>query len=74
MQLLLTYPAAQNDWNASAEDRSQAGLTQLQLWRDADNGATVALFEVNDREKAEAWLEKERGLGENIDARFLKTA
>jgi hypothetical protein len=74
VQLLLTYPSAPADWNASAEDRSQAGLTQLQLWRDADGGAMIALFEVNDRDKAEAWLKKERGLGAGVDARFLRTA
>ena len=74
MQLLLTYPSAPADWTASVEDRSNAGLTQLQLWRDSDGGAMVALFEVNDRDKAEAWLNKERGLGASIDARFLRTA
>jgi hypothetical protein len=74
MQLLLTYSSAPADWDASSEDRSLAGLTQLQVWRDADGGATVVLLEVNDRAKAEAWLAKERGLGASIDARFLKTA
>ena len=74
MQLLLTYPSSPADWDTSSEDRSLAGLTQLQVWRDADGGATVVLLEVNDRAKAEAWLAKERGLGANIDARFLKTA
>jgi len=45
-QLLLRYDSfdrAAHD--AEAEDRADAGLTQLQLWRE-DTGAHWALFEV----------------------------
>ena len=79
MQLILTFTAPRTDgfqaeWETGAEGRSRAGLTQLQLWREADTGAPVALFEVNDRDKAQAWIDKERGLGSRIEARFLQTA
>jgi len=74
MHLLLTYPSAPPDWDARAEDRGNAGLTQLQIWRDADGPATLVLFEVADRAKAEAWLDKTRALGPSANARFMKTA
>ena len=61
-------------WDDDAEDRAQAGLTQLQLWRDADSsGQAFALLEVHDRGRAEAWLAKERGFGAAVTASFLRT-
>ena len=80
MQLLLQidtpdYPGWKADFDGKTEDRMQAGLTLLQLWRDADtSGQAFALFEVNDRKKAEAWLAKERGFGAQVTASFLNTA
>ena len=80
MQLLLQidtpdYAAWKTAWDDDTEDRSNAGLTQLQLWRDADSqGQAFALMEVNDRGRAEAWLAKERGFGGQITASFLRTA
>ena len=69
------YPAWTSDFDADTEDRSNAGLTLLQLWRDADTpSATVALFEVNDRDKAQAWLDRETGFGQAVTADFLKIA
>ncbi len=69
------YTAWKADFDKAAENRSQAGLTLLQLWRDADTpSATVALFEVNDRDKAQAWLDKETGFGQAVTADFLKIA
>jgi len=41
------------------EDQSNAGLTMLQIWRDVDDPSTLlALFEVNDRGRAEGWLQR----------------
>ncbi|WP_375174501.1 hypothetical protein [Pseudooceanicola sp.] len=40
---------------ADTEDQALAGLTRLQLWTE-DTTAVWALFEVNDRAKAEGWL------------------
>ncbi|SHI86537.1 DUF3303 family protein [Wenxinia saemankumensis] len=80
MQLLLQidtpdYEGWKSAFDADAEDRMHAGLTLLQLWRDADtNGQAFALFEVNDRAKAEAWVQKERGFGGQMTASFLLTA
>ena len=80
MQLLCRFDTiAWDDWKArfddDAEDRRLAGLTVLQLWRDADApDAAVALFEVNDRGKAAAWIDKQKGFGAALRADFLTTA
>ena len=69
------YPAWKAEFDAHTETRSQAGLTLLQLWRDVDTpSATIALFEVNDRAKAQAWLDRETGFGQAVTADCLKTA
>lgn len=69
------YETWKTDFDADAENRSLAGLTLLQLWRDVDTpSATVALFKVSDRDKAQAWLDKEAGFGQAITADFLKIA
>jgi hypothetical protein len=53
----------------------QAGLSQLQIWRDADHGSTVlVLFDVNDRKRAEGWIAKEQGFGGAMTCTFLETA
>ena len=79
MQMLihLTPPdrdAWRKDFDGDYEDRMNAGLTQLQLWNDADGTGVTALFEVNDRAKAQGWLDRESATGPAIDARFLRTA
>ncbi len=69
------YTAWKSEFDKDTENRSLAGLTLLQLWRDADTpSATVALFKVSDRKKAQAWLDKETGFGQAITADFLKIA
>lgn len=79
MQLLVRfdtdgYGAWKSAFDAETEDRMTAGLTLLQLWRDADSAKTAwALFRTNDRNKAEAWLDKETGLGAKITHHFLST-
>ncbi len=80
MQLICRYDTIDwPEWRAAfddgAEDRRAAGLTLLQLWRDADTpSAAVALFEVTDRPRAEAWIAKEAGFGAALRADFLETA
>ncbi|WP_101065627.1 hypothetical protein [Roseovarius salinarum] len=70
-QLLLRYDHFDRDaFDAEAEDRAAAGLTQLQLWREG-NGAHWALFDVNDTDRARAWVEKERDLGRGPSAHHL---
>ena len=63
-----------------AEDQSAAGLTRLQLWTE-DSAAVWALFEVNDRAKAEGWLDRavadthgRRAHVTGSAAHFVKTA
>ncbi len=48
------FDAWKSGFDDRAEARGQAGLTMLQMWRDADDGArAVVLFEVHDRARAE---------------------
>jgi hypothetical protein len=78
MQLLCTFtagPGWQADYDAAAETRQQAGLTQLQLWHDADDpGRVLALYQVNDRARAAAWVTRARSLDGLAEARFLTLA
>lgn len=67
---------------ADAEDQAHAGLTRLQMWRDADTGGRVwILFDVADRAKAEGWLKRavadthgRRAGVTDSAAHFLRTA
>lgn len=69
------YSSWKIEFDKDTENRSQAGLTLLQLWRDADTpSAAVALFEANDRDRAQAWLDRETGFGQAVTADFLKVA
>ena len=69
------FPGWKRDFDAESTDRMEAGLTLLQMWRDADSRSGVfLLFEVNDRDRARSWLDKEQGFGGPMTAHFLKTA
>ena len=80
MQLLLQldtpdFPGWKADWDSEATDRMEAGLTLLQLWRDADSRTRVlVLLEANDRKRAQGWLAKEQGFGGPMTATFLDFA
>ena len=80
MQLLIDFATTDYDgWKTAfegdASDRMQAGMTLLQMWRGADEPNTVTcLFEVNDRARAQGWLDKESAFGAAATARFLRTA
>ncbi len=80
MQLIVTIDTGGFDaWKAGFDDRvearGQAGLTMLQMWRDADDGSrAVVLFEVSDRKRAEEWVRTESALHAPVTARFLRTA
>jgi hypothetical protein len=79
MHLLATittsgYDAWKTGFDAHAEDRGQSGLNLLQLWHDADAPArVVALFEVADRPRAEAWVKRQSALHGPVSAQFLRT-
>lgn len=80
MQLIVTFDTAgfdawKADYDAHSETRDNAGLTMMQMWRDADDGnRAVVLFEVSDRARAAAWVKEQTALKGGISARFLKTA
>ena len=69
------FPGWKHDFDAEATERMEAGLTLLQMWRDAETRSRVLmLFEVNDRARAQHWLRKEQGFGGPMTAHFLETA
>ena len=82
LQLLCRFEAADADswksaYDANWEDRSNAGLSQLQVWRGADAGSAIwALYSVNDRAKAQTWLDGAAKLSDAkvAEAHFLETA
>ncbi|PZQ96729.1 MAG: hypothetical protein DI533_14165 [Cereibacter sphaeroides] len=80
MQLLVQiatggYDAWKADFDAHSEDLGQAGLTLMQLWRDADDSTkAVALFEAHDRGRAQTWISNQSSLHGGITAQFLRTA
>ncbi|CTQ49022.1 DUF3303 family protein [Jannaschia donghaensis] len=69
-----SYDTWKQDFDASTEMRMNAGLTLLQLWRDAEGTGVTALFEINDRKKAQDWLDREDQTNGPVNGRFMKTA
>ena len=50
-------------FDADGESRGQAGLTVLQIWRDADSDThAFVLCEVNERARAEDWTRRSDAL------------
>ncbi|MCB5200291.1 hypothetical protein LGQ03_13670 [Loktanella sp. TSTF-M6] len=80
MQLLTTtktddFASFKTAFDTETEKRMNAGLTLMQMWRDADDAETVlCLFDVNDRGRAQDWLQTEQQTGTQVSGRFLKTA
>ena len=79
MQLLIHLTPPDHDawrsrFDADYEDRMQAGMTLMQMWRHVDGPGLSLLFDVNDRGRADDWLSRERATGPALDARFLATA
>ncbi|MHA6326224.1 hypothetical protein [Roseivivax sp. CAU 1753] len=74
-QLLVRYATFDRaDFDDDAENRGNAGLSLLQLWR-SEGGAHWALFQVNDVDKARGWLDKSGALGHGpSESHFLETA
>lgn len=68
MQLICHYEvtnfaAFKSTFDADHEARSSAGLTVLQIWRHADSDThAFVLLSVNDRDKAQAWLDRSDAL------------
>lgn len=83
MQLLICYDTTDKAAFRKAYDehpgpRDEAGLTQLQLWEEAEAPSRIwALYGVIDEERARAWLTREGALARHVDhvtAHFLATA
>lgn len=79
MQLIAQYEvtdftAWQTAFTADDESRRDAGLSVLQIWRDADSATrTFVLMDVNDRKRADAWVTRSNALGSD-DAHTVTTA
>ncbi len=57
------FEAWKTAFDADSEARRDAGLTVLQVWKHRDtNTHAFFLLEVNDRDKAEAWLKRSNAL------------
>lgn len=83
MQLLIRFDthdraAFRQAHDASREERDAAGLTQLQIWEEAEAPDRLwALYGVADRDRAQAWLARTSALSSHLrghDAHFLATA
>ena len=70
------FDAWRRDFDAASEGRGRAGLSLLQIWRDADAPDTaLLLFEVRDRDRARDYLTQRDQLGHPLGAAtFLQTA
>jgi hypothetical protein len=67
------YAAWKAAFDAEAVNIAAASLNTLQIWKGEQN-AILVLFEVANRENAEAWLAKQSALGHSLTAQFLQTA
>lgn len=74
LTLATPYDTWKRAFDAHTESRMNAGLTLFQLWRDADGTGVTALFEINDRKKAQAWLDALAVTDGPVEARFMRTA
>lgn len=75
-----------SDWktafDADHEARSNAGLTVLQIWKDADSDThAFVLLSVNDRVRAQGWIDRSAALSSDdaatvtsSSAYFIETA
>lgn len=79
MQLISHYHVTNyTDWKAAfdADDASRrdAGLTVLQIWKDADSDThAFTLLDVNDRPRAEGWTKRTDALSSD-DAGTVSSA
>ncbi len=77
MQLIVhfeitNFTAWQTAFTADTEARRDAGLSVLQIWRDADSTThAFALLSVNDRAKADKWIIRSNALSSDDDSTVL---
>ena len=70
------YTAWKAAFDAEVENIEAAGLSTLQIWRNADQPSrVVVLFEVHDRGRVQTWLSKQNALGTGFSStEFVETA
>ncbi|WOI56891.1 DUF3303 family protein [Palleronia sp. LCG004] len=81
MQVLIRFDTDDADafvasYADASERRDQAGLRQLQLWREKGTSTVWGLFDASDRSRVEEWLSSERGLCKSLtgtEAHYLRT-
>jgi hypothetical protein len=67
-----SFEAWKKAFDADAEARRDAGLTVLQIWRDADSTThAFALLSVNDRAKANKWITRSDALSSDDNSTVL---
>ncbi|MEP1765701.1 MAG: hypothetical protein ABJJ53_03450 [Sulfitobacter sp.] len=80
MQLICHFEITNfNDWHsafaADDEARRDAGLSVLQIWRDADSTThAFALLDVNDRKRAEAWITRSDALSSDDGSTIIQAS
>ena len=82
MQVLIRFETSDADafhsaYKDASERRDQAGLRQLQLWREDGGTALWGLYEASDKTKTADWLSSEEGLRDSLTgtkAHYLRTA
>lgn len=67
------YTAWKAAFDAEAENIAASSLSPLQIWK-GDTNTILVLFEVANRQNAEAWLAKQAALGRPYQSQFLQPA
>ncbi|AXI47776.1 hypothetical protein C1J03_18245 [Sulfitobacter sp. SK012] len=81
-QNITSYAPWKAAFDADDEARRDAGLTVLQIWRDADSDThAFILLQVSDRSRAQAWIDRSAALSSDdgatvthATAYFIETA
>lgn len=70
------FSAWKTGFDGRMEDRMRAGLTLMQMWHADQKNRVICLYEVNDRGKAETWLDKAEAMHDGVSSssyHFLRT-
>lgn len=70
------YDTWKRGFDGRMEQRMNAGLTLMQMWHADTAGRVICLYEVNDRKKAEDWLDRAEAMHDGVKSssyHFLRT-